>query len=109
VTAAQGEGDNASDLVLTLANGSRIVIDEGLAGTIGSYGTGTALRFGAGIARSDIHLRLDGGDLVIGIGKSQSLRYGDKDGCDEDGWASCLGADLKKRRQPPTQRPIHIH
>lgn len=152
VTAAQGEGDNASDLVLTLGNGSRIVIDGGLAGAVDSYGTGeealmtpvefleaantsdldlhidgnnatvaggrgddhlhvsgtgnliaggkgndlievggtdnvvdyragdgidtlrnlaatgTAIRFGAGIAQSDIRLRLEGGDLVIGIG-----------------------------------------
>jgi hypothetical protein len=30
--------------------------------------TGTAIRFGAGIAQSDIRLRLEGGDLVIGIG-----------------------------------------
>lgn len=153
VTAAQGEGDDAGDLVLTLAGGSRIVIDEGLAGTIGSYGTGgealmapvafldatagvgldlnfvrddahvaggrfddrlrvvgsgntiaggrgddrievggtdntvdyrlgdgvdtirslaaggTVLRFGAGIAPADLRLRLEGGDLVIGIGE----------------------------------------
>ncbi|MBK6631939.1 MAG: hypothetical protein IPG33_13485 [Betaproteobacteria bacterium] len=31
--------------------------------------TGTTLRFGAGITQSDIRLRLDGGDLVIGIGE----------------------------------------
>ena len=152
VTAAQGEGENASDLVLTLGDGSRIVIDGGLAGAVDSYGTGeealmtpveflevtntsdldlhidgnnatvaggrgddhlhvsgtgnliaggkgndlievggtdnvvdyragdgidalrnlaatgTAIRFGAGIAQSDIRLRLEGGDLVIGIG-----------------------------------------
>ena len=31
--------------------------------------SGTVLRFGAGIAPSDLRLRLDGGDLVIGIGE----------------------------------------
>ncbi|MBL8503148.1 MAG: DUF3060 domain-containing protein, partial [Rhodocyclaceae bacterium] len=153
VTAAQGEGENAGDLVLTLGEGSRLTIAGGAAGTIQSYGTGegalldavgfldataggrfdltvrrdratvaggrgddhlhvsgtgntiaggkgndlievggsdnlvdyragdgvdtlrslaatgTAIRFGAGIAPSDIRLRLDGGELVIGIGE----------------------------------------
>ncbi len=31
--------------------------------------TGTVIRFGAGIAPADIHLRLEGGDLVVGIGE----------------------------------------
>ncbi|MBK9595394.1 MAG: hypothetical protein IPO57_08575 [Rhodocyclales bacterium] len=153
VTATQGEGENAGDLVLTLGNGNTITIDEGLAGAIQSYGTGeealmtpvefldataggsldlnlnrnnaivaggrgddhlyvvgsgntiaggrgddlievggadnvvdyrmgdgtdtlrslaatgTTLRFGPGIAPADLRLRLDGGDLVIGIGE----------------------------------------
>ncbi len=153
VSVAQGEGENANDLVLTLGNGNTITIDEGLAGAIASFGTGgealmtpvdfldattggsldlnlnrnnaivaggrgddhlyvvgsgntiaggrgddlievggadnvvdyrmgdgtdtlrslaatgTTLRFGPGIAPADLRLRLDGGDLVIGIGE----------------------------------------
>lgn len=152
VTVAQGEGEHADDLVLTLGDGSCLTIADGVAGTIANYdmgdgalmapvdfieatsndvfnltvrrdhasvaggrdddhlhvagtgntiaggkgndlievggadnvvdyragdgvdtlrslaATGTAIRFGAGIAQSDIRLRLEGGDLVIGIG-----------------------------------------
>ncbi|MBI4989894.1 MAG: putative Ig domain-containing protein, partial [Rhodocyclales bacterium] len=66
-TIAGGKGNDLIEV-----GGANNVIDYRLGDGVDTVrnlaATGTAIRFGAGITPTDLRLRLDGGDLVIGIG-----------------------------------------
>ncbi len=80
VTAAQGEGEQATDLVLDLGNGSRIVIAEGMAGAIASYGTGegaamTPLEFLEATAGGSLDLAIDRDFATVAGGRGDDHLY----------------------------------